>query len=61
MSERNSSDSRQDDRLICQIDVSSESGFNELKNLAKDSKFVCRGCGRAASTDEGLCQPEWIY
>jgi hypothetical protein len=61
MPERKSSDSQSGDKVICEIDLSSDLGFKELKTLTKDSKFVCRGCGRAAAREERLCQPEWIY
>ena len=61
MSEKKYSESRTGDKVVCEIDFSSDSGLSELKTLTKDSKFVCRGCGRAASSEESLCQPEWIY
>ncbi len=61
MPEPKHSESQPDDKLICEIDFSSDSGFNELKALTKDSKFVCRDCGRAAASEERLCDPEWIY
>jgi hypothetical protein len=61
MPEKKHSESRPEDRLICEIDLPSDSGLTELKTLVKDSKFVCRDCGRAAASEENLCEPEWIY
>ena len=61
MPERKHSESQNDEQVICEIDFSSDSGLKELKTLIKDSKFVCRDCGRAAAREESLCEPEWIY
>jgi hypothetical protein len=61
MSENKNLENQPDDKMLCEIDYSSDSGLNELKALTKDSKFVCRDCGRAASSEESLCKPEWIY
>ena len=61
MSEQKFSEGEQGDGVVCQIDISSDSGLRELKTLTKDSRFVCRDCGRAASSEERLCDPEWIY
>lgn len=55
------SENQPGDRVICEIDFSSDSGLKELKSLIKDSKFVCRDCGRTAAGEESLCKPEWIY
>jgi hypothetical protein len=61
MSDKIYADRQPADKLVCEIDYSSDSGLSELKTLTKDAKFVCRGCGRAATSDENLCRPEWIY
>lgn len=61
MSENKSAEGQPDDRVVCEIDISSDRGFQELKTLTKDSRFVCRDCGRTAASDESLCRPEWIY
>jgi hypothetical protein len=61
MREQKHSKSQSDDRLVCEIDLSSDSGLKELKTMVKDSKFVCRDCGRSAASEERLCEPEWIY
>lgn len=55
------SESRPGDKVVCELDLASESEFQKLKTLAKDSKFICRDCGRTAGGDESLCTPEWIY
>ena len=60
MSERNSSISQSDGK-ICELDLSSDSELSELKARVKNSLFVCKGCGRAAASEESLCRPEWIY
>jgi len=60
MSERNPSQSQSDGK-ICEIDFSSDPELKELKTLVKNSLFVCKGCGRAAASEESLCKPEWIY
>jgi hypothetical protein len=61
MTDQRNSEKQLEDKLACEIDVSSDSGLKDLKTLAKDSKFVCKTCGRAAASDEHICQPEWIY
>jgi hypothetical protein len=61
MQKQKQSENQPDDKAICEIDFSSDSGFKELKSLIKDSRFVCRNCGRAAGNEESLCEPEWIY
>jgi hypothetical protein len=35
-----------------------EADFEKYKELVKDAKFVCRGCGRAATDSKSLCTPE---
>ena len=32
--------------------------MDEVKKLAKDAKFVCMACGRAAASAANLCKPE---
>jgi len=34
-----------------------ENNFDDYKELVKDPKFVCKTCGRAANSEENLCQP----
>jgi len=61
MSEQMNYQGKSGEKMVCEIDFSSDSGLNELKTMAKDSKFVCRSCGRAAASEESVCQPVWIY
>jgi|WetSurMetagenome_2_1015567.scaffolds.fasta_scaffold1259495_2 hypothetical protein len=61
MHDQKHSENQPEDKVVCEIDFSSDSGLKELKSLIKDSKFVCRDCGRAATSEESLCKPEWIY
>jgi hypothetical protein len=32
--------------------------MEDYKNLVRDPKFVCKGCGRTAANDKNLCAPE---
>ncbi len=32
--------------------------FADYKSLVKDSKYVCKSCGRTAAHDANLCAPE---
>ena len=42
---------------LCYLAESGESTLEEVKALVKDAKFVCKVCGRAAATEENLCEP----
>ena len=35
-----------------------EANLEEYKEFVKDPQFVCKNCGRAASKDINLCNPE---
>jgi hypothetical protein len=38
----------------------SESGeydLEQIKDLVKDAKFMCRKCGRVARREENVCEP----
>ena len=35
-----------------------KSNLEEYKNLVKDPKYICKGCGRVAASDKNLCTPE---
>lgn len=61
MSEKEPFERQPDDKMLCDMDFSSESDSRELKTLVKNSLFVCKDCGRAAAKEENLCRPEWIY
>ena len=32
----------------------------EYKDLVRDGKFVCKGCGRVAADESSLCDPEQL-
>jgi hypothetical protein len=32
--------------------------LEDYKNLVRNPKFVCKGCGRTAVDDKSLCAPE---
>lgn len=40
---------------ICAL--ASEKKFEVIKNLALNPKYICANCGRAAESDENLCNP----
>ncbi len=35
----------------CSLDL------EKIKTIVKDSKFICKVCGRAANSEKNLCQP----
>jgi hypothetical protein len=35
----------------------SEKKIDEVRKLVADPKFICFNCGRAANSDENLCNP----
>ncbi|OGX11012.1 MAG: hypothetical protein A2Y42_00100 [Omnitrophica WOR_2 bacterium GWB2_45_9] len=43
---------------ICQIIIQKDLG--RIKELVKDSRFYCKNCGRAAHSEENLCNPSKI-
>jgi hypothetical protein len=49
------------DGKICELSGSEDqSDIDTIKRLAKDSRFICTMCGRAAANEENLCSPEAI-
>jgi hypothetical protein len=42
-------------------ELSPESDSNELKLITKERNYVCKQCGRSASHQENLCQPEKLH
>jgi hypothetical protein len=45
------------DQHLCQL-VSKKAPTDELKALVRDGKFICKGCGRVAASEDNLCAPE---
>ncbi len=43
---------------ICQIIIQKDLG--RIKELVKDAQFYCKNCGRAAHSQENLCNPSKI-
>lgn len=35
-----------------------QSNLEEYKELVRNPKYVCRNCGRAASSENNLCKPD---
>ena len=35
-----------------------KTNLNRFKELVKDGKFICKGCGRVAGSEKNLCNPE---
>lgn len=50
------------DKLLCFLENIGyvKSNIDDYKELVKDSKFVCKNCGRAAASEKNLCKPERI-
>jgi hypothetical protein len=44
------------EKHLCSM-VASGATIDEYKNLVKDPKYLCRGCGRLANKSENLCDP----
>ncbi|MFA6079277.1 MAG: hypothetical protein WC779_05990 [Candidatus Omnitrophota bacterium] len=43
---------------ICQIIIQKDLG--RIKEIVRDSQFFCKNCGRAAHSEENLCNPSRI-
>lgn len=37
--------------------LASQDKFEEIKELAKNPKFICFNCGRVADSDKNVCNP----
>jgi hypothetical protein len=47
------------DKKICSLTSSGDQvDLKLIKQLVKDSRYVCRTCGRSAADSERLCSPE---
>lgn len=43
------------EKHICQL--AAEGKMDEVKKLTREPKYLCANCGRAASSDDNLCNP----
>ena len=42
---------------LCNLCESGDCSLEEVKELVKDAKFICKTCGRAAVAEKNLCEP----
>jgi hypothetical protein len=42
---------------LCVMCESGSCPLNQVKELVRNPKFLCRKCGRAAANEETLCEP----
>lgn len=42
---------------LCAMCENGACTLEEVKELVRDSKFLCRKCGRTAVNEENLCEP----
>jgi hypothetical protein len=47
------------EKHLCKL-VEDKTPTEKLKPLVKNSKYICKGCGRTAAKAENLCAPELI-
>jgi hypothetical protein len=40
---------------ICKL--GEDGKFEDIKQLVKDTKYICANCGRAATSEDNLCSP----
>jgi len=45
---------------LCHYAVAGDVTLDEMKELSKNPKFICKICGRAAANADNLCQPDPI-
>ena len=45
------------DQHMCML-VAKRTPVEDLKVLAKDAKYICKNCGRAAAEAKNICAPE---
>ncbi len=41
---------------MCDL-MADKNAFEAVKEAAKDARFICTACGRAAKTEDSLCVP----
>ena len=42
---------------LCNMAERGDVTLNQIKDLVKNAKYVCKICGRAAAREENLCEP----
>jgi hypothetical protein len=42
---------------LCDMAEKGQLSLEQMKALAKDPKFICKKCGRAAHSADNLCEP----
>jgi hypothetical protein len=42
---------------LCTMAESGEATLEQIKNLVKNPKFICKMCGRVAAKKQNLCDP----
>ena len=42
---------------LCEMVAEGRLSLDQIKSMAKDAKFICRSCGRAAADELHLCDP----
>lgn len=43
---------------LCAMAESGDVSIEQMKELVRDAKFMCRICGRSAVNSDNLCEPE---
>lgn len=46
---------------LCDMVEKGQVSLAQIKSLAKDPKFICKKCGRAANSSDSLCEPVELY
>jgi hypothetical protein len=42
---------------LCDLADKGQITLDQMKELVKDPKFICKKCGRVANKEENLCEP----
>ena len=45
---------------LCHLVEYGEATLNDIKSLVRNSKWICRKCGRAANNMENVCEPIYL-
>jgi hypothetical protein len=60
MDEGKDLESEFDDKMCFLGSSDDQMDFDRVKDLVRESRFVCRSCGRSAANSENLCVPETL-